>query len=107
MQLVEEQEEHVKKGKGEKRWMNFLKMLIEAAKESGADVHVHKFERKGSDSEHTEQNEHCKCSGHCPDAGMVKDADEIAKLNKVLFDAHIRAGFTEEQATKIVVAFNS
>lgn len=33
----------------------FLKMLIEVAKESGADVHVHKFERKGSDNERTEQ----------------------------------------------------
>nr|DAZ41847.1 MAG TPA: hypothetical protein [Caudoviricetes sp.] len=85
----------------------FLKMLIEVAKESGADVHVHKFERKGSDNERTEQNEHRKCGGHCPDADMVKDAENVAMMNKVLFDAHIRAGFTEEQAIQIVAAFNS
>lgn len=88
----------------------FLKMLIEAAKESGADVHVYKFERKGSDNERTEQIEHCKCGGHWYSglyADMVKNAENVAMMNKVLFDAHIRAGFTEEQAIQIVAAFNS
>lgn len=36
----------------------------------------------------------------------VQEAKEIAKMNKVLFDAHIEAGFTTEQAIKIVVAQN-
>lgn len=36
----------------------------------------------------------------------VQEAKEIAKMNKILFDAHIEAGFTVEQATQIVAAYN-
>lgn len=31
--------------------------------------------------------------------------NDIANKNKKLFDAHIKAGFTEEQALQIIVAF--
>ena len=36
----------------------------------------------------------------------VQEAKKIAKMNKILFDAHIEAGFTVEQATQIVAAYN-
>ena len=31
--------------------------------------------------------------------------NDIANKNKILFDAHVKAGFTEEQALQIIVAF--
>lgn len=31
--------------------------------------------------------------------------NDIANKNKKLFDAHVKAGFTEEQALQIIVAF--
>jgi hypothetical protein len=37
----------------------------------------------------------------------VQEAKELAKMNKILFDAHIEAGFTAEQAIQIVAAQNN
>ncbi len=37
------------------------------------------------------------------DEEFAYHAKKIAKANKVLFDAHIAAGFNEEQALKLVV----
>ena len=36
-----------------------------------------------------------------------QEAAEIAELNKILFDAHVAAGFTAEQALALVVAQNN
>lgn len=38
---------------------------------------------------------------------MTSEAKKIAEANKNLYDAHIAAGFTEEQALAIVVAVNN
>lgn len=35
-----------------------------------------------------------------------KAMQDLAKINKELFDAHIKAGFTPEQAIQIVLAVN-
>jgi hypothetical protein len=37
----------------------------------------------------------------------LQEAKKLAKTNKILFDAHIEAGFTAEQATAIVAALNN
>lgn len=41
------------------------------------------------------------------EANIELDAKKLAKENKILFDAHIAAGFTEEQAIQIVAAINN
>ena len=38
-------------------------------------------------------------------AKAKKEAKQIAELNKILFDAHIKAGFNEEAAFTLTVAF--
>ena len=38
---------------------------------------------------------------------MTSEAKKIAEANKNLYDAHIAAGFTEEQTLAIVVAVNN
>lgn len=58
----------------------FLKMLLEAAEKDGK-VHVVKKE----DS-------------------ISKDAQELAHANKILYDAHIKEGFTSAEALALVVA---
>lgn len=35
------------------------------------------------------------------------ETTEIALINKMLFDAHLKVGFTAEQAMQIVVAINT
>lgn len=37
-------------------------------------------------------------------AGAKKEADEIAQLNKILYEAHVCAGFTGEEALALTVA---
>ena len=56
-----------------------LKMLIEAAEKEGK-VHVIK------------------------DNSIEKEAQELAHANKILYDAHIKEGFTSEEALALVVA---
>lgn len=41
------------------------------------------------------------------EANIELDATKLAKENKILFDAHIATGFTEEQAIQIVAAINN
>lgn len=36
-----------------------------------------------------------------------KEATEIAQLNRILYEAHIEAGFTSEEALALVVAQNN
>ena len=61
-----------------------LKMLLEAAEKEGK-VHVVKKTVNKEDS-------------------IIKDAQELAHANKVLYDAHIKEGFTSEEALALVVA---
>lgn len=41
------------------------------------------------------------------EANIELDVKKLAEVNKIVFDAHIAAGFTEEQATQIVAAINN
>ena len=43
--------------------------------------------------------------GDKPKRNIDKKINDIANKNKKLFDAHVKAGFTEEQALQIIVAF--
>lgn len=38
---------------------------------------------------------------------ITSEAKKLAKTNKIMFDAHIEAGFTAEQAIQIVAAINN
>ena len=40
-------------------------------------------------------------------AEAKKEAAEIAQLNRILYEAHIEAGFTSEEALALVVAQNN
>lgn len=40
-----------------------------------------------------------------PQRNIDDKINEIAKKNKKLFDAHVNAGFTQEQALQVTVAF--
>lgn len=68
---------------------DLIKDLIEKAKAEGAEIHVVKTGSEPIKDEFEKAKE---------------EAKEIAKLNKILFDAHICAGFTSEEALEIVVA---
>lgn len=61
-----------------------LKMLIEAAEKEGK-VHVIKKTVNKDNS-------------------IEKEAQELAHVNKILYDAHIKEGFTSEEALALVVA---
>lgn len=61
-----------------------LKMLIEAAEKEGK-VHVIKKTVNKDNS-------------------IEKEAQELAHTNKILYDAHIKEGFTSEEALALVVA---
>ena len=61
-----------------------LKMLLEAAEKEGK-VHVVKKTVNKEDS-------------------IEKEAQELAHANKILYDAHIKEGFTSEEALALVVA---
>ena len=70
----------------------FLKMLMEAAKEGKVQVvHV------GTEEPKTEEPVDIY-------AEAKKEAAEIAKLNKILFDAHVAAGFDEMDALELTCA---
>ena len=71
---------------------SFVKDLIEKAKANGARVeviHVNSDESKPQDVACEE---------------LKNNFAEIAKLNKMLFDAHIQAGFSKIEALKLTVA---
>ena len=38
---------------------------------------------------------------------LIQDAAEIAHMNKILYDEHIKVGFSPEQAIMIVAASNN
>ena len=76
-----------------------IKNLIEQAKAEGAEIHVVQM-----------GNEHkCRCTGE-PEpkndffAEAKKEAAEVAQLNKILYEAHVCAGFTSEEALALTVA---
>lgn len=41
------------------------------------------------------------------DEMLIQDAAEIAHMNKILYDEHIKVGFSPEQAIMIVAASNN
>lgn len=43
--------------------------------------------------------------GDKPKRNIDEKINDIANKNKKLFDVHVKAGFTEEQALQIIVAF--
>ena len=64
---------------------DFIEMMLKAAIKD-----AEKRSKQSSDSE-------------SDDEVFAYHAKRIAKANKVLFDAHVAAGFNEEQALKLVV----
>ena len=67
-----------------------IEIIEQAAKEG--NVHIMKVDAKPK--------------GAQPQQNFEKEFDELAKLHKQVFDAHIRAGFNENQAlqlTKLVI----
>lgn len=77
-----------------------LEKLIKDAKAEGAEVHVI----------HVNANELCdgaepkKESEVDPLAEIKNDFAEIAKMNRILYEMHINAGFTKEEALALTVA---
>lgn len=79
----------------------FMKMLLEKAIKEGK-VHVVQMGEEPK----------CKCTGESEPkndffASAKKEAAEIAQLNRILYEAHIEAGFTSEEALALVVAQNN
>lgn len=62
-----------------------LKMLLEAAEKEGK-IHVVKKNLNNKED------------------SIIKDAQELAHANKILYDAHIKEGFTSAEALALVVA---
>ena len=76
----------------------FMKMLMKAAEEG--KIHIIQM---GDEIK-------CKCTGEAAPkddflAEAKKDAEHIATMNKILFDAHIAAGFDEMNAMDLTIAF--
>ena len=65
-----------------------LKMLIEAAEKEGKVHVIKKTVNKAVNK----------------DDSIEKEAQELAHANKILYDAHIKEGFTSEEALALVVA---
>lgn len=65
-----------------------LKMLIEAAEKEGKEHVIKKTVNKDNSIEKEAQ----------------ELAQELAHANKILYDAHIKEGFTSEEALALVVA---
>lgn len=73
----------------------FMKMLLEKAVKEGK-VHVVQI---GDEPKKDEKSDFF--------AEAKKEAAEIAHLNRILYEAHIEAGFTSEEALALVVAQNN
>lgn len=71
-----------------------LKMLMEATKNGDAKVEVHKVNKDDFE----------KVIKNVGEDKISKDAQEIAHLNKLLYEAHIKEGFTSEEALALTVA---
>lgn len=88
---------------------DFIKAMEKIAEQGNVEVHVVNMGAK-PDSESTEPKSESK---GCVDPKaetekmLIQDAAEIAHLNKVLYDEHIKAGFSPEQAILIVAASNN
>ena len=65
-----------------------LKMLIEAAEKEGKVHVIKKTVNKAVNK----------------DDSIEKEAQELAHANKILYDGHIKEGFTSEEALGLVVA---
>lgn len=72
----------------------FMKMLAMAVKDGKVHV-VHIGDEPKKDVKHDIF------------AKAEKEAAEIAKMNRILYEAHIEAGFTSEEALALVVAQNN
>lgn len=79
--------------------MKELLELIAKAEREGK-IQVVKIEKLGEESNQEEPQQ------EVVQDEVANDFDELAKLHKELFDAHVRAGFNEKQAlqlTKVVI----
>jgi hypothetical protein len=73
---------------------NLLKDIFEKAKEEGVEIHViHMGEEPKGEAKPKDELAEAK-----------KEAEHIAELNKILYEAHICAGFTGEEALALTVA---
>lgn len=76
---------------------DILKMLAEIAA-GNAKVEVHKMDKDGFEKFMKEKmNSERSKSSH-------DEAAEIAHLNRILYEAHIKEGFTSEEALALTVA---
>ena len=73
----------------------FMKILLEKAVKDGK-VHVVQI---GDEPKKDAKSDFL--------AEAKKEAAEIAQLNRILYEAHIEAGFTSEEALALVVAQNN
>ena len=72
----------------------FVESLIEKAKEEGAEVHV--IHMSADEPESKEDSD--------PYAEAKEAAEHVAILNQIMYQAHINAGFTKEEALALTVA---
>lgn len=79
-----------------------IKSLIEKAKAEGAEIHVVEIKPDEPKCEECYCEEPCECCED-PYALAREEAAEIAKLNKILYEAHIDAGFTPKDAIRFAI----
>lgn len=74
------------------------KILEELLKKANATGNIHVIKVESDKIKNVEEG--------CEDVPteIISESHRIAKANKVLYDAHIEVGFTEEQAIQLVSA---
>lgn len=92
--------------------LDLIKAIEKMAEQGSVQVHVVNMGAKptdGASEPKSELNEPKGCINPQTEVEemLIQDAAEIAHLNKVLYDEHIKAGFSPEQAIMIVAASNN
>lgn len=92
--------------------LDLIKAIEKMAEQGSVQVHVVNMGAKPTGgvsepkTEHDEPKECVKPQTEV-DEMLIQDAAEIAHMNKILYDEHIKVGFSPEQAIMIVAASNN